>query len=219
MGRMPIILTGLLTLAGTPLAAQQRPPRDVTADRGFFVATGRSLGHGHGNASLSYFWTPAVSIGAFDRITLTGGTPLWTGPSVGFASLKVQVVEHAWTAWSIGAFGLLGSGVEGVWPYVTGTVGTDRLSVTVLSGVGAGSIDVFETDLEGDVLIQGALIARVHDHVKVIVEGLQIFSEGEPAVLLGARLFGHRFAVDVAGVVAWEDTGQVLPWVSVAYGW
>lgn len=218
MGRMPLIITGLLPLAAMPLTAQQTRPRDVTADRGFFVATGRSLGHGHGNASLSYFWTPAASVGLLDRITVTAGTPLWTGPSIGFASVKAQVLDRPWTAWSVGAFGLLGSGVEGVWPYVTGTVGTDRLAVTVLSGVGAGSVDVFETDLAGDVLIQGALIARVYDHVKVILEGLQIFAEGEPAVLLGTRLFGHRFAVDLAGVIAWED-GQVLPWVSVAYGW
>ena len=231
-----ILCWGLLLAAVAPLAGQQdavmvgrnEVSRDFMADRGFLIAKGTTLPQGRGYvAALAPTFTLGVAYGVTDRFTVQAGTSFWTLPSgypSGYLSIRYRIIAVPGLDLAVGALGVgvAGDGelLTGGWPYVTTTVGTDRLALSGLIGVGSSS-DVFESDFDGHLLLQGLLEAVVVPHVKILVEALYLGQNSDPAGGIGARYFTRRVAGEVGFIYVFESGGGdgiPLPWAGVSVG-
>jgi hypothetical protein len=203
------------------------PPagRDVALDRGFLVAKGTTLPQGRGYvAALAPTFTVGVAYGITDRLTAQAGTTLWTisdAPSF-YGTARFGVVRSRTLNVAVGALGVViidhSETTAAAWPYLTTTVGTDRIAVTGLVGVGSSS-SVFETSFTGKILLQGALEAFVSRGLEVVVEGLYLGKNTDPVGAIGMRGFLGPFALEAGAIHAFEpgepDTA-LLPWAGVS---
>ncbi len=227
-----ILCWGLLLAATAPLAGQQDDvmvgrngtPRDFMADRGFLIAKGTTLPRGRGYvAALAPTFTLGVAYGVTDRFTVQAGTSFWTLPSgypSGYLSIRYRIIAVPGLDVAVGGLGVgvAGDGdlITGGWPYVTTTVGTDRVALSGLIGVGSSS-RVFESDFDGHLLLQGLLEAVVAPHVKLLAETVYLGENSDPAGGIGMRYFTRRIAGEL-GLVYVFERGVPLPWAGVAVG-
>jgi hypothetical protein len=225
-------LTALLTGGATPLWGQttgsimvggSSAGRDVALDRGFLVAKGTTLPQGHGYVAALAL-TVGAAYGISDRLTAQVGTTLWTiseAPSL-YGTARYGVVRSTGLSVAVGALGVViidnGGTAAGAWPYVTTTVGTDRIAVTGLVGVGSSST-VFETSFTGRLLLQGAVEVFVAPELEILVESLYLGKNTDPVGAIGLRAFLGRLAFELGAIHAFEpgepDTA-VLPWAGVS---
>jgi len=197
----------------------------VALDRGFLIAKGTTLPQGRGYvAALAPTLTVGAAYGITDRLTAQVGTTLWTisdAPSF-YGTARFGVVRSPTLNVAAGALGVViidnGETTAAAWPYLTTTVGTDRIAVTGLVGVGSSS-SVFETSFTGKVLLQGALEVFVSRGLEVVAEGLYLGNNTDPVGAIGVRGFLGSLALEVGAIHAFEqgapDTA-VLPWAGVS---
>lgn len=211
-------------MVGPPSAS-----RDFTGERGFLIAKGTTL---RGGAGYVYVLGLPLSLGAAygvtDRLTLNGGTSFWTladGVPSGYLSARYAVIRHPALGVALGALGVAVTDGDATttagWPFVTVTAGADRVAATGLVGVGS-STEVFESDFDGKILLQGLLEAVVTSGLKVLVEGVYLGEGSDPVGALGLRWSGPRVAVEGGVVRVFEPPGasvEVLPWVGVSVRW
>jgi hypothetical protein len=209
-----------------PIMVDSPPPgRDVALDRGFLIAKGTTLPRGHGYAAaLAPTLSVGVAYGITDRLSAQGGTTLWTigeAPSL-YGTARFGVVRSRNLNVAVGGLGVVviedGGTTAAGWPYVTTTVGSDRVMLTGLIGVGSSS-SVFETSFTGKLLLQGALEAFVSRGIEVVVETLYLGASTDPAGACGARGFAGPFAFEL-GVIHVFEPGEadtpLLPWGGVS---
>jgi hypothetical protein len=207
-------------------AAAQEPPTaaalDFTYDRGFLIAKGMTLHRGEAYVAGLMPGSIGWAYGLSDRITVQVGTVPWTLAAayfVGFASARYAVVRASPAHVAIGGFGAaaLGPGKSTVamWPYVTGTLGSRRVSVSALFGVGS-STRIFEGDFDGNILLQASAETQVAPRFKLVAETLYLGRGSEPLVALGTRFLGAQYVFEVGVARTVDDPGQYLPWCAVA---
>lgn len=227
-----------LSAAAGNVAAQSGRPgmvgplsgsRDFTGERGFLVAKGTTLPRGLGYVyALGLPLSVGAAYGVTDRLTLNGGTSFWTladGVPSGYLSARYAVVRLPDLGVAVGALGVAITDGDATttagWPFLTATVGTDRVAVTGLAGVGS-STEVFESDFDGKALLQGLLEVVVAADFKLLVEGLYLGEGSDPIGALGFRWASARVAIEAGAVRVFEPAGssvEILPWVGVAVRW
>lgn len=179
----------------------------------FFVApTARTLGGGEFRGDLTYFF-PSVTAGLGDRVDLLGSGFVTIGdgavatPLVG---LKAQVYasETAQVALGTSALFAFGDGADGAFiaaPYAVATLGDETRAVSIgAGGFFGGTLTTFDTDVANVVVVGLGAETQVNNGVKLYVEALSAFGEGDSGLLVlpGVRFFGDRFAFDVIGFLA-----------------
>lgn len=192
---------------------------DPHATRLFFAPTGRSLPAGEGYFGVYELFFPFLTYGITDRVTVTGGTPVFPGAVGEFAYLgpKVLIVDASRTQLSAGVLaGIFDGGVSGV-AYGVGTWGDTDGAVTAGAAwgffSGEGNSDVSDRPL---LMLGGE--ARTGRRTKVLTENYFIPGESVAAVSGGIRFWGERLSAD-AGLAAiiGEETGCCLPLVNFVY--
>jgi hypothetical protein len=223
-----VVLLVVLAMPARARAQGSLPtPRDPVSDRGFLIAKGNTLPKGSGYVdALGPTLTVGAAYGVTDRLTVQVGTSFWTIPDgipSGFLSARYGVVRTPDVSVAVGALGAAiyadNAFTAAAWPYVTTTVGTDRVSVSGLVGVGS-STTVFESDFDGRILLQGLLEAAVARNVKVLVEALYLGKDSDPAGAAGVRWFPSRLAFEVGWIHVFQagDDVTFIPWGGISYG-
>jgi hypothetical protein len=220
-----VLLATLALVAGAARAApaQEPPPRDIADDRGFLIAKATTLPRGSGYVTALMPGALGVAYGLSDRLTGQLGTVPWTlfnGLVLGFASLRYRLLRSSFAHISVGGFGITGFDQHEYeaagWPYVATTVGTARYSVSALVGVGS-STSIFESDFDGQMLVQFEGEARVDRTLKVIAETLYLGEGSETLGAVGVRFLGDRVAGDVGVGFVLSGGSGFFPWVALAY--
>lgn len=205
-----------------PLSGQVRDGTiwrtDPHATRLFFAPTGRSLAKDEGYFGVYELFFPFITYGITDRVTVTGGTPIFPGAVGEFAYFgpKLLLVDAPKTQVSAGVFaGVAGEGLGGVF-YGVGTFGDRDNAFT--TGIAWG----FDTESGSDVYSEPLVLlggeARAGSNTKFLTENYFLLGESSAVVSGGIRFFGERLSAD-AGValLLGEETACCLPLVNFVY--
>ncbi|HUG42277.1 MAG TPA: hypothetical protein VMM12_17570 [Longimicrobiales bacterium] len=199
-------------------------PEDPNTTRLFFGPTGRSLGRGEGYFSVVEILMPFLSIGATDRLTLSGGAPLFFGSEgleLFWLAPKLQVARTEAFAGSVGVLAFFAPGAGGSVGvlYGVGTFGsTSDRAVTVGAGWGY--------DSEGGIHDAPALMvgfeSRMGRSTKFISENYIFPGEGAGILSAGPRFFGEKLTADLGlamPLVRGADGFFIFPVVNFAWNW
>ena len=185
-----------------------------------FAPTGRMLKKGEGYFSDYMLFLPGVAGGLNDRITIGGGFSILPGVGLDeqlfYVTPKLGVIAGDKLNVAIGVlaarFGLRGAGREKTFaiPYVVGTYGSEKGSVT--TGIGYGYAN-------GKLANSPALLlggdARLSRRFGLVTENYVFPSSFDgAAVSVGARFFGEKLSADfgLVRLVGGSD-GVTLPYV------
>ena len=189
---------------------------DPVKTRLFLAPTARTVGGGEFRGDLTYLY-PSITAGLSDRVDLlasgfvTFGDGAFVTPLVG---VKGVVYDAPTTKVALGTSALFvvgddgADGVDGGFialPYAVATFGDETRAVSVGVGGGfGGSLGTGDVEVANGVLVGLGYETQINNGVKLFVESLAGFSEGDSGLLVlpGVRFFGNRFAFDVIGFVA-----------------
>ena len=196
---------------------------DPNTARLFIAPTGRTLRKGHGYVGVSELVFPFASYGVTDWLTLAAVTPIAPASVQGvFVTPRVRLLALPSAQVSAGALAYFyDSGSIGILYGVVTLGGTDR-AVTVGSGL------PFVTQQESAVADEPILMAggelRLGRRGKLITENHFWLGENPGLLSAGIRVFGERFAVDLALGLLLADFGEgeqlcclPVPLVNVVY--
>lgn len=96
---------------------------------------------------------------------------------------------------------------------------TGRVAFSGLVGVGS-STEIFESDFSGKLLMEGLFQLAIGPDLGLVVEGLYLGADSDPAGAVGFRWFRSRMAIE-AGAVYVFTSGvargwALLPWLGLA---
>ena len=197
-------------------------PNDPNDYRLFLFPTGKSLGHLKVSVSLHEIILPIVSVGLFDRMTLSFGG-YWTGQgSIPFVFPKINLFHSKNTDVAISG---VYSGAPGELPTIGGfllfTTRDDNIAYTFGGGIvglpnrilDVGGTPSSSTIPSPPLLVLG-LETRVSKHIKTVFEAWIIAYSRFPVFVPagGARLFWEKFSMDFAlGVITTSSIFFPIP--------
>ncbi|MDX1420780.1 MAG: hypothetical protein R3181_12490 [Rubricoccaceae bacterium] len=185
---------------------------DPVGTRFFLAPTARTLGGGEFRGDLTYLY-PSITAGLSDRVDLlasgfvTFGDGAFVTPLVGVKGL-VYDRPTAKVALGTSALFVVGDEVDGGFvalPYGVVTLGDETKAVSFgLGGALGGGFGSGDVEIADGVVFGLGVETQVNNGVKLFVEALGGFSEGDDGLLVlpGVRFFGNRFAFDVIGFIA-----------------
>jgi hypothetical protein len=204
------------------VATNTEYPNDPNDYRLFLFPTGKSLGHLKVSVSLHEIILPIVSVGLFDKMTLSFGG-YWTGQgSVLFVFPKINLLHSKNTDVAISG---VYSGAPGELPSIGGfllfTTRDDNVSYTFGGGIvglpnrilDVGGTPSSSTIPSPPLLVLG-LETRVSKHIKTVFEAWIIAYSRFPVFVPagGARLFWEKFSMDFAlGVITTSSIFFPIP--------
>ena len=199
---------------------------DPIKTRLFFAPTARTLGAGEFRGDLTYLY-PSITAGLSDRVDFVGsgfvtvGDGAFATPLLGVKG-TVYEGERAQVALGTSALFAFGDGVEGGFiavPYGVVTLGDETRAVSFgVGGALGGAIGTGDIEVADGVVVGFGAEAQLNNGVKLFVESLAGFSEGDSGLLVlpGVRFFGDRFAFDVIGFLA-TDFESVVGFAPVGF--
>jgi hypothetical protein len=199
-------------------------PEDPNSTRLFFGPTGRALRAGDGYFSVFEIVMPFLSIGATDRLTLSGGMPLVfssDGIDLAWLAPKFELVRTASFRGSLGVLAFFlpdGGGSAGVL-YGVGTFGrTSDRAVTAAIGWGYDR----DSGIHDAPALMAGFEARLGRNTKLISENYLFPAEDFGIVSLGPRFFGERLSADVGLAMPVDEDMEgffVFPVVNFVWNW
>lgn len=197
---------------------------DPNTTRLFFGPTGRSLPRGSGYFSVVEVLMPFLSFGVTDRLTLSGGTPLFfssEGLSVFWLAPKLQLVRTDAFAGSVGVLAFFSPGESGSLGvlYGVGTFGrSSDQAITLGAGWGYDSVG----GIHDAPAVMFGFESRMGRNSKLISENYLFPAEGMAILSAGPRFFGESLTADLglALPLSTESDGFfVFPVVNFAWNW
>lgn len=197
-------------------------PQDPNTTRLFFGPTGRALRSGEGYFSVFEIVMPFLSVGATDRLTLSGGIPLIFGSGgieLAWLAPKYELLRTETFRGAVGVLAFFAQGESAGVVYGVGTLGrTSDRAVTVGAGWGYDS----ESGLYTAPALMLGFEGRAGKNVKFISENYLFPDEGFGILSAGPRFFGERLSADLGlALPVAPDMGGfvVFPLVNFVWNW
>jgi hypothetical protein len=205
---------GLIEIVEPPARATDGFAADAASHRAMVFPTAHTLPEGAWSLGAQELLYIGLDYGATDRLQLElHGIPLFDEDElVVTAGLKYQLLRQG--AWRVALHGMYGTG-DGESASMAGGIVTACLEPTCHSTANVTAHLAVADDSMA--ILSTAIMVRVSPSVKVLGEILGA-PEGGAIGLMGMRLGGRHWALDLGAAALLDDSGEdPIPWLSLAY--